>query len=108
MKINNECRLIEVFYVLDLGVNLLSRRRFTRYELRESFDNDNLYIYIKKSIEVLRASTRGDIYIVDKVISLDKFALAAIIALNSKSTSFVSIALSATIISNKFISNSKP
>ena len=108
IKINGEYRLIEVLYVLDLGINLLSKRRFTKCELRRSFDNDDLYIYIKKNIEVLRAPTRDNIYIVDKVISLDEFALTTVTALNSELTFFVSVALSAITISNKFISNSKP
>ena len=56
---------------------------------------------------MLRAFARDGIYIVDKVISLDEFVLAAVTALNSKSTFFVSIVLSAITISNKFISNSK-
>ena len=108
MKVNGEYRLTEILYVLDLEVNLLSKRRFTRYKLRKSFDNDNLYIYIKKGIEVLRASIRGDIYIVDKVISLDKFVLTTVTVSNNKSTFFVSAALSAITISNESISNSKP
>lgn len=67
MKVNGECRLTEVLYVPDLGVNLLSGRRFTRCGLRGSFDNDGLYIHTKEGIEVLRAPARGGIYIVDKV-----------------------------------------
>ena len=56
---------------------------------------------------MLRASIRDNIYIVDKVTSLDKFVLTTVTALNSESTFFISTALSAITISNKFISNSK-
>ena len=76
MKVKNgESRLTEVLYVPDLGVNLLSARRFTKYGLRGSFNNDGLYMHTRKGIEALRAPARGGIYIVDKVApELDEFA----------------------------------
>ena len=92
MKVQNgECRLTEVLYVPNLGVNLLSGKRFTRCGLRGSFDNDGLYIHTKKGIEVLRAPARGGVYIVDKLASeLDKFVL---IAMDNKLASLVPIIL---------------
>ncbi len=108
MKVNGECRLTEVLYVPDLGVNLLSGRRFTRCGLRGSFDNDGLYIHTKEGIEVLRAPARGGIYIVDKVASLDEFALAAVTASNSEPASFVSAALPAATIPDESMSDSEP
>ena len=62
---NEEDRLIEMFYVSDLEVNLLSERRFIKKELRESFDDDDLYMHIKQSTEMLKASARDDVYIVN-------------------------------------------
>ena len=75
---NGKSRLTEVLYIPNLGVNLLSGKRFTKYGLRGSFNNNDLYIYIKQDIKVLRVPTRGGIYVVDRIIpELDKFILVA-------------------------------
>ena len=75
---NGEGRLIEVLYVSDLEVNLLSERRFIKKELRESFDDDGLYMHTKQNTEVLRAPARGGVYIVDQITSeLNELALTA-------------------------------
>ncbi len=55
---NGECRLTEVLYVPDLGVSLLSGRRFTKKGLMGSFNDDGLYMHTKQGIEVLRAPAR--------------------------------------------------
>ena len=70
--------MTEVLYIPNLGVNLLSGKRFTKYGLKGSFSNNGLYIYTKQGVEVLRISARGGIYVVDKVIpELDEFILVA-------------------------------
>ena len=75
---DGESRLTEVLYIPNLGVNLLSGKRFTKYGLKGSFSNNGLYMYTKQGVEVLRAPARGGIYVVDKVTpELDEFALVA-------------------------------
>ena len=100
MRVNNdECRLTDVLYVPELGVNLLSGRRFTKCGLRESFNNDELFMHTKKGIEVLRAPARSDIYIVDKVtFKLDEFAYPA--SIESELVSTVSTAIAPSVASN--------
>ena len=67
MKIYHEqYRLTKVFYIFDLKINLLFERRFTKYNFKKNFDNNNLYIYIKKKIEMFFAFTRNNIYIINK------------------------------------------
>ena len=71
--------MTEVLYIPNLGVNLLSGKRFTKYGLKGSFNNNGLYMHIKQGVKVLRAPARGGIYVVDKVTpELDEFALVAI------------------------------
>ena len=110
MRVNNgECRLTDVLYVPDLGVNLLSGRRFTRCGFRGSFNNDGLYMHTKKGIEVLRAPAHGGIYIVNKVApELDELALAATTTSNSESTAVASAALPAASDSEESSSDSEP
>ena len=76
MKVkNDESRLTKILYVSNLEINLLFARRFIKCELKENFNNDDLYMHIKKSIETLKVSTRDDIYIVDKIaLELNQFA----------------------------------
>ena len=79
MRIKNEENwLIEMLYVPDLEVNLLSERRFIKKELRESFNDDDLYMHIKQNTEMLKASARDDVYIVNQITSeLNELALTA-------------------------------
>ena len=93
MKIlNDECKLTKILYVLDIEINLLFERRFTRRDLRESFDNDDLYIHSKKSVEMIRVFARDDIYIVDKIaLELNELALSTITISSDESTSLASI-----------------
>ena len=76
MKVKNDkSRLTKIFYVSNLEINLLFARRFIKCELKENFNNDNLYMHIKKSIETLKVFARDDIYIVDKItLELNEFA----------------------------------
>ena len=76
---DGECRLAEVLYVPDLGVNLLSGRRLTKRGFKGSFDNDGLYMCNPQGIEVVRAPARGGIYVVNHIASklLDESALIA-------------------------------
>ena len=43
---DDECRLTNVLYVFNLKINLLFERRFTKKDLQESFDDNNLYMHI--------------------------------------------------------------
>ena len=105
---NDECRLTNVLYVPELRVNLLSDRRFIKCELRENFNNDKLFMHIKKGIEVLRAPARSGIYIVDKItFKLDKFAYPAFIKSELVSTVSIAIALSVVSNSKELLSNNK-
>lgn len=94
MKIKNvESQLTDVLYVPDLGVNLLSARRFTKGGLKGSFDNDGLYVHTSQETELLKAPAQGGIYIVNKVASeLDDFALTVVAISSSEQTT---VALSA-------------
>ena len=76
MKVkNDESRLTKILYVSNLEINLLFARRFIKCELRKSFNNDDLYMYIKKSIETLKVFARDDIYIMNKIaLELNEFA----------------------------------
>ena len=93
---NGEGRLTEMLYVPDLEVNLLSERRFIKKELRGSFDDDGLYMHIKQGTEVLRASVRGGVYIVDQITSeLNELALTATTMSASEANESTLIILSA-------------
>ena len=44
---NDESRLTKIFYVFDLEINLLFDKRFIKCELKENFNNDDLYMHTK-------------------------------------------------------------
>ena len=47
MKVkNDECRLTNVLYIFNLKINLLFERRFTKKNLQENFDDNDLYMHI--------------------------------------------------------------
>ena len=74
-------RLITVFYVSDLGVNLLSVKRLCEMKLKKSFDEDGFYMRDKQRRLVLRVFAFNGVYIVDKVTKgLDEIALIAAMA----------------------------
>ena len=80
---NDKTQLTKILYVLSLEINLLFAKRFTKYELKENFINENLYMYIKKNIETLRIFARDNIYIINKItLELNEFAY--VIASNNK------------------------
>ena len=78
MRVNkNECHLTKILYVFDLDVNLLFERRFIKCELIKNFNNDDLYMHIKKSIEMFKTFARENIYIINKItFELKKFTLS--------------------------------
>ena len=78
IRVNKKkCHLTKILYVFDLDVNLLFERRFIKCELIKSFNNDDLYMYIKKIIEMFKTFAREDIYIIDKItLELNEFALS--------------------------------
>ena len=84
MKIKNDkCRLTNVLYVFNLKINLLSERHFTKRNLQESFDDNNLYMHITQSAEMLKTSVRNDIYIINRItFNIDEVALTASIMIN--------------------------
>jgi hypothetical protein len=47
--------LLKVFYVLNLGVNFLSKTIFYEKSLRDSFNKRALYIYNRKDSLILKA-----------------------------------------------------
>ena len=47
MKVkNDECRLTNVLYIFNLKINLLFEKRFTKKNLQESFNDNDLYMHI--------------------------------------------------------------
>ena len=54
-----------MLYVSDFKVNLLFKRRFIKKELRESFDNDDLYMHIKQNTEMFKTFVRNNVYIIN-------------------------------------------
>ena len=72
---NDKTQLTKILYVSNLEINLLFAKRFTKYELRENFISENLYMHIKKNIETLKIFVRDDIYIINKMtFELNEFA----------------------------------
>ena len=57
-----------MFYIFDLRVNLLFKRCFIKYNLKKNFDDNDLYIHIKKKIKLFFVFTRDNIYIMNKFI----------------------------------------
>ena len=99
---NDKTQLTKILYVSNLEINLLFAKRFTKYELKKNFINENLYMYIKKNIETLRVFARDDIYIINKMtLELNEFAY--IIASNNE----IQIALNNQKMFVVKISNSK-
>ena len=105
---NDESRLTKILYVFDLEINLLFDKRFIKCELRESFNNDDLYMHTKQDVEMLRAFARDDIYVIDKItLELNEYALTIIYTSFNESISIALIASSTTSNSRKLSSNSK-
>ena len=72
---NDKTQLTKILYVSNLEINVLFAKRFTKYELRENFISENLYMHIKKNIETLKIFVRDDIYIINKMtFELNEFA----------------------------------
>jgi hypothetical protein len=59
--------LLNVFYVSDLGVNLLSRNALCEKELYGSFNKLALYMHDKKDRLILKTIKQGGIYIVNRI-----------------------------------------
>ena len=80
---DDECRLTNILYSFYLKINLLFERRFTKRDLQKSFDNNDLYMHITQGAEMLRASARNNIYIINRIIfDIDEVALIASIMIN--------------------------
>jgi hypothetical protein len=85
--------LLNILYISDLRVNLLSGAALYKKELRDSFNKHALYIYNRKGSLVLKAVKQGGIYIVNRIISgLRHFAFPIIpvtAALIEKNTGYI-------------------
>ena len=84
MKIkDDECQLTNVLYVFNLKVNLLFEKRFTKRNLQENFNDNNLYMHIIQNAEIFKTSARNDIYEINSItFDIDKIALIASIMIN--------------------------
>ena len=105
---NNESMLTKVFYVFDFDVNLLFDKHFIKKKLIKNFNDDNLFMRIKQSVEVLRAFAQENIYIVNKITSkLKKYALLTntMFTIESFKVLFVSFAMSTIVNSNETLSD---
>ena len=98
--------MIKIFYIFDLKINLLFEWYFIKYNFKENFDDNNLYIYIKKKIEIFFIFVCDDIYIMNKFASqLNKFALSIITFINIESFLLIIISIISKL--KKLSSNSK-
>jgi hypothetical protein len=59
--------LLNVLYVFDLSVNLLSGNALCEKELHGSFDKLTLYMHDKKGRLILKTVKQGGIYIVNRI-----------------------------------------
>ena len=72
-------RLITTLYVSNLEVNLLSMRRLCEMKLKESFDENVLYMRDRRERLVLRTFACNDVYIIDKITKkLNEIVLIAV------------------------------
>ena len=80
IKMKNEiCRLTKILYVFDLEINLFSKKRFIKKKLKESFDDDDLYMHTKQNIEMIKVFVKDEIYVINRITSkFDEFALTTI------------------------------
>ena len=66
MKVrNDECRLTNILYVFNLKINLLFEKRFTKQNLQENFDDNDLYMHITQNAEMFKAFVQNNIYIIN-------------------------------------------
>ena len=80
---DDEYQLTNVLYIFNLKVNLLFEKRFTKRSLQKSFDDNDLYMHITQSAEMLRAFARNNIYIINRItFDIDKVTLIANIMIN--------------------------
>ena len=99
---NDESMLTKMLYVFDFDVNLLFVKYFIKKKLIEDFNDDNLFMRIKQSIEVFRAFVQENVYIMNKITTkFKKYALLTIITIESLKILFVSFAMSTIVNSNE-------
>jgi hypothetical protein len=60
--------LLNIFYIFNLKINLLSGAALCKKGLKSSFNKHALYIYNHKGSLVLKAVKQDDIYIVNRII----------------------------------------
>ena len=105
---NDENMLTKMFYVFDFDVNLLFDKHFIKKKLIKDFNDDNLFMRIKQSIEVLRTFAQKNVYIVNKITSkLKKYALltSTMSTIESFKVLSVSFAMSTIVNSNETLSD---
>jgi hypothetical protein len=61
--------LLNIFYIFNLKINLLSGAALCKKGLKSSFNKHALYIYNHKGSLVLKAVKQGGIYIVNRITS---------------------------------------
>jgi hypothetical protein len=60
--------LLNIFYVFDLSVNLLSRNALYKKGFHDSFNKLALYMHDKKDRLILKTVKQGGIYIVNRIV----------------------------------------
>ena len=58
-----------MLYVLELGVNLLSRRKLCKEGLTEYFNNKKMYYQDRLGKTIIEATKKDRVYILDKIIA---------------------------------------
>ena len=81
LKTKNEYSISvsNTLYIFNLDVSLLSAKKVCLEELHNTFDQYDLYLSNEQERRVLEASSRDEVYVVEKLASnIQKFALASI------------------------------
>ena len=75
-KDGNSIRLSDVLYMDKVDVNLLSGKHMCKKGLRESFDQNGLYMHDQFDKLVVKATEQGGVYVVERIANrYDSFAL---------------------------------
>ena len=68
MRVTNEKSILtDVLYVPNFGVNLLFEKKLCVNDLKRNFDENGLYLHDSEGRQMLRASNRKRLYIVNKI-----------------------------------------
>ena len=79
-KDENKTRLVNILFVSNLRVNLLSSKHIYQKNLYKDFNKNNIWIQNKQDKRIFTTNQQKDVYIVNKIaLNLNKFALIVII-----------------------------